>query len=467
MVKSYIDNLLDSNNSKKEVEKLVSDSISQLKKNKDLNAYINLVDNWKDYVSDDKKNKPLFGIPYAVKDNINVFNTITTGGSKFFEHYKSPYNATVIELLNKAGAIPIAKANLDEFGLGGTGTFSAYGHVYNPIDKDYVTSGSSSGSAVLVAKKLVPFALGTDTGDSIRKPASYLGIVGYKPTYGLISRFGVFPYAPSLDHVGLLTSTVKDCIKVAKVICKHDKKDFTSQLVADNIFKEDKTKKANKPKVIVFDNLLKYMGSKEKELFEQTLKKVEQVCEVKKASFDEKIIHIIPSVYKIISYSEAVSCYQNITGIPFGKKEKGNNFEEKIIETRSKNFGKELERRFIIGAYCNLSENYEEVFLKSKKYRNLVVQYAKKFFKDCDFFLMPGSSTVSPTVKNLKNKVHQDNCVDDYLQIANFGGFPSITVPMGKIGKLPLGINMMGKTNEDKKLLEFADSIFELLNKGE
>ena len=464
-MKSYIEQYLNLN-SKKDVEKKISNVVLELKKNKNLNAYINLIDSFDSYISSDNK-KPLYGVPYAVKDNINVFKTITTGGSKFFEHYVSPYNATVIELLNKAGAIPVAKANLDEFGLGGTGTFSAYGHVYNPIDKDYITSGSSSGSAVLVAKKIVPFALGTDTGDSVRKPASYLGIVGYKPTYGLISRFGVFPYAPSLDHVGILSLTVSDCLKVAKVICKHDKKDFTSQIIADNIFSEDKINKNKKFKVIVFDNLLKYMSKKEKDIFDISLEKIKLYCGIKKISFDEKIINIIPSVYRIISYSEAVSCYQNITGIPFGKKLDGKTFDEKIIKTRSQNFGKELERRFIIGAYCNLSENYEDVFLKSKKYRSLVVSYTKKILDKVDFIIMPGSSSISPTIANLNNKIHKDTCVDDYLQIANFGGFPSITIPMGKINKFPIGLNIMGKINSDADLLYFAENIFNILNKGE
>lgn len=464
-MKSYIDKYLNFN-SKEDVKKNLSNVILELKKNQDLNAYINLIDNFQFYLSTGSK-KPLYGVPYAVKDNINIFKTVTTGGSKFFENYISPYNATVIDLLNEAGAIPIAKANLDEFGLGGTGTFSAYGHVYNPIDKNCITSGSSSGSAVLVAKKIVPFALGTDTGDSVRKPASYLGIVGYKPTYGLISRFGVFPYAPSLDHVGILSLTVADCFKVAKVICKHDKKDFTSQIIADKIFNKNKIIKNKKFKVVIFDNLLKYMGIKEKEVFNTSLKKIESFCEIKKTSFDEKIINIVPSVYRIISYSEAVSCYQNITGIPFGKKTEGKTFEEKIIKTRSQNFGKELERRFIIGAYCNLSENYEDIFLKSKKYRNLVVLYTKKFLENVDFVIMPGSSSISPTIDNLKNKIHKDTCVDDYLQIANFGGFPSITIPMGKVGKFPIGLNIMGKINDDASLLHFTNDIFNVLNQGE
>lgn len=445
--------------------KLIENTVNTLVKNKHLNAYISLVNNFDEV--DSKSTSLLNGIPYAVKDNINVHKTLTTGGSKFFSNYISCYNATVIDLLNKSGAMPIAKANLDEFGLGGTGTFSAYGHVYNPYFQNRITSGSSSGSAVLVANDTVSFALGTDTGDSIRKPASYLGIIGYKPTYGLISRYGVFPYAPSLDHVGLLAKSVTDIAIVADEICKHDEKDFTSQLQADHNFFKRINDLKKEYKLVYFENILEFMPMKSREIFLDAISRLKKEnIQIYPIQFPVDIISAIAPTYKIISYSEAVSCYQNITGIPFGNKEYGKNFEDKISITRSKHFGHELKRRMVFGSYCTLKENYEDVFLHSKKIRRIIVEKTNEIFKHYDFVIMPGSSTIAPTIEEL-NSTYKDTYVDDYLQIANFGGFPSITLPMGKIDNNPIGINLMGDINFDSDLLTFAKYMNETLNEGD
>lgn len=447
-------------------EQVVSETITKLKANKKLNAYINLVENYQ--YSKNNKTSLLNGIPYAIKDNINALDTITTGGSKFFEHYKSCYDATVIELLNQAGAIPVAKANLDEFGLGGTGTFSGYGYVVNPFDKTRITSGSSSGSAVLVATDIVPFALGTDTGDSIRKPASYLGIVGYKPTYGLISRFGVFPYAPSLDHVGLLTKSVTDAAIISDYICKFDNQDFTSQVQEKHNFYKSLNEFKGITKVCYFENLLEYMNADCKKAFLENIKKLEDnKVKIKPISFPVELVEAIAPVYKIVSYAEAVSCYQNITGITFGQKSIQQGFDNTISTTRSNYFGKELKRRFVFGSYCTLSENYNDTFVTSKKIRRIIVDKVNEVLKEYDFIIMPGSSSYAPTIEELENKTYQDTIVDDYLQIANFGGFPSITIPMTKVNNNYIGINIMGNINKDKELLAHAKKFNFALNNGD
>lgn len=443
--------------------KCYNDTIKSLKDTKDLNACLEIVENYK-YNQNNPKSQ-LNNIFYAVKDNINVLNTTTTGGSLFFKNYVSPYSATVIELLDKAGAIPICKANLDEFGLGGTGLYSAYGFVKNPLDETRISAGSSSGSAVLVAKNIVPFALGTDTGDSIRMPASYLGIYGYKPTYGLISRYGVFPYSPSLDHVGLLTNSIYDIALVMDYINEHDKKDFTSQTIKIDFLKNlDNVDKATK--LTYFENLINLLGEKEKALFLEVIKKIEKHFQVRKDVYPNELISFIPRVYEILSYSEAVSCYQNIVGIPFGEKSDKKGFVNKAIEARTNNFGKELKRRFVLGSYCTLENNYEDVFLKCKKIRRMLVEEAEIHFMDTDFIIMPGSATIAPKVEDVVNGKVQPSHVDNYLQIANFGGFPSITIPMGKIDNMPIGINIMGKINTDDKLLAIANAIDKII-KGE
>ncbi|MDE5949788.1 MAG: hypothetical protein K2J02_01565 [Malacoplasma sp.] len=443
-------------------KKYYEDTLDQLNKNKKLNAFLSLVKNYQ-YV----KNNPssnLNKILYAVKDNINVRDTITTGGSLFFENYKSPYSASVIKLLDDAGAIPICKTNLDEFGLGGTGLFSAYGDVLNPIDESRIAGGSSSGSAVLVAKKIVAFALGTDTGDSIRMPASFLGVYGYKPSYGLVSRFGVFPYSPSIDHVGVFANSVADVAIVMDVINQHDKKDFTSQITKidfyQNINNFDK-----KTKIVYFSNIVDLLNQEEKKLFLNTIEKIGKNSIIHKETYPVDLLHLIPVVYEILSYSEAVSCYQNITGVPFGKKGVGKTFEEKIIDVRSKSFGKELKRRFVLGSYVTLKEN-EDILLKCKKIRRLIVEKINDIFKKYDFIVMPGAGSIAPKVKDVKENKFKSTEADNYLQIANFGGFPSFTIPMGKIQNMPIGINVMGKINSDAKLVAFTNMIDKLI-KGE
>lgn len=459
-----LNNLLNTKKINKDI--LLKDTFKKLDECKDLNAYINIVKNY-DLVIDNPKSL-LNNIPYGIKDNINALDTITTGGSLFFKDYASCYDATIIKLLNEAGAIPVAKTNLDEFGLGGTGTYSGFGHVFNPFNKEKITSGSSSGSAVLVANDVLPFALGTDTGDSIRKPASYLGIVGYKPSYGLISRYGVFPYAPSLDHVGLLTKSVTDVAIISDVICAYDENDFTSQVQKEHNFYKDINKLKNSYKLVYFKNIIEFMPEKFRNIFLESLKKIENKnVEIKVIDFPKELIEAISPIYKIISYSEAVSCYQNITGITFGKKENGKSFNDSISKTRSKYFGRELKRRFVFGSYCTLHDNYKDIFVKSKKIRKLIVDKIDEVLKDIDFVVMPGSSTDAPTIIDLGTKKYKDSLVDDYLQIANFGGYPSITIPMYSMNDSHIGINIMGKMNDDKEMLKFAKHINSLLNKGD
>lgn len=453
-------------NNKLSKNSLIKETFDKLKKCKDLNACINIVEKYDGVIENPKS--LLNNIPYAIKDNINALDTITTGGSLFFQNYISCYDATVIKLLNKAGAIPVAKANLDEFGLGGTGTYSGFGHVFNPFNKEKITSGSSSGSAVLVANDTVPFALGTDTGDSIRKPASYLGIVGYKPSYGLISRYGVFPYSPSLDHVGLLTKSVTDVAIIADVICAYDENDFTSQVQNEHNFYKDIDKLKNTYKVVYLKNIIEFMPEKFRNIFLDSLKKIENKnINIQAIDFSKEIIEAIAPIYKIISYSEAVSCYQNITGITFGKKENGENFNDSISKTRSKYFGRELKRRFVFGSYCTLHDNYNDIFVKSKKIRKLIIEKIEEILKDVDFIIMPSSSTDAPTIKDLETKKYKDTLVDDYLQIANFGGYPSITIPMYSNNDSKIGINLMAKMNDDKEMLKLAKHINWLLNKGD
>jgi len=427
-----------------------------IKKNKNLNFFLSIIK------EENNLNGHLENLTFAIKDNFNYINTITTGGSLFLENYYSPYNSTVVELLIKSGAKPICKANMDEFGLGGTGLYSGYGHVINPIDSKRIPGGSSSGSAVATKIDACDFALGTDTGDSIRKPASYLGIIGYKPTYGLISRYGVLPYSPSLDHVGLFSKKIEIISQVMNVIAKYDEKDFTSQINKIDFTTDDQFKFF---KVGIIDETFIDIKPEIKKQFMNKIKLLKKL-EIAHLNYNPKLLDLIPITYNILSYSEAVSCYQNMSTVTFGPHSESTNFEESAIKARSKLFGSELKRRFLIGAYCTSHDNYEKLFLKSAKVRTKIIIEYRKLLENNDVIISLGSSDIAPLVEDVERNNYQDLYADLYLQIANFGGFPSITVPFLEIDNNPIGINITGKINDDVKVLTVAKYIIETLEKS-
>ncbi len=448
---------------------LTKQSIAKLKATKKYNAC--LFDNQKNAIALAKKHDQekqikkgdyLFGIPYSLKDNISTKGIITTGGSLFLENYVPPFNAYVAELLCNQNAILLAKANLDEFGLGGTGTFSAFGDVINPLDKNLITGGSSSGSAVMVQQGVVPFSLGTDTGDSIRKPANYLGIVGFKPSYGLISRYGVFPYSPSLDHVGMLTNDVTDIAILMDYLVKVDYRDFTSVTNEVKYYEQLKTTKNHK--VAIIKNLFKYMSPEVKVEFDKVVEVLKQAgFKFTEIEFNEKLLQAIDPLYKIISYAEAASCYANLTGIPFGAKAEGKTYLDVAHQSRTDYFGKQLKRRFIIGAYATSTENFERLFNEAKRIRTLLNQASTKIYQKYDFIMMPGASNIAPKVSDVKANKATSNICDDALQMANFGGFPSITIPMSEINKQPIGLNISAGYRNDLEVLNCALTIEQIL----
>lgn len=414
----------------------------------------------------------LYGQPYVLKDNVSTKNILTTGGSAILKDYVPVYDATVYELLSSAGSILVGKANLDEFAMGGTGTFSAYGIVHNPYFYDNIVGGSSSGSAVAVAIDAVPFAIGNDTGDSVRKPASYVGVVGYKPSYGLVSRYGILPYAPSLDHVGIFAKYVTDISLVAQVIARYDEKDFTSVKTPQPFKSTLKTKQRLKLGYLICLEALMLPEVLEKwEVFKKIC--VQNGIELVKLEIEYDYLRVISSVYKIISYAEAASCYANMTGIIFGKHVDGTSFDDIIIKTRSKYLGSQVKRRFIIGSYATSSQNFEQLFLKSKKIRRLLTDDYVKYLPPIDSDKLPvvdaivslGASSTAPTIISVKSDVDSStNLIDDYLQVANFAGLPSITIPFTTIGRLPLGLNFMNGWGRDVELLDIAYTFEKIFN---
>lgn len=414
------------------------------------------------------KNNLLFGIPYSLKDNICVKGHLTTGGSLFLKSFVPSYNATVYELLNKKNAILNSKTNLDELGLGGTGLYSGFGDVININNPEYITGGSSSGSALCVQQNTCLFSIATDTGDSIRRPASLLGLVGYKPSYGLISRYGVFPYSPSLDHVGVLTRNISDLIVVLDSIVKEDKKDLTTVNINFDFLNNSNSN--HEFKLAIIENLDEIWDNNEskKDFFEliQNLETIKSI-QIKKIKLDSELIALISSLYKVISYSEACSSWNNTSGILFGNNHdiEYKNYQDLMFKLRTNYFSKELKKRFVLGSIATNKDNFEKIYLKAKKIIEKIKLLFNDYFKDVDAFLIPSCHTNGILVRDIKNNINIDSQVDDLMQFANFAHLPSITIPYKKHDNLFFGINLFANKYEDQKLINIALFFEQLFNK--
>lgn len=426
------------------------------------NAFITIEDDIKPVQVTDEL---LSAIPYGVKDNFSTKGILSTGASNTLRDYIPFFSATAIENLDKKGAIKIGKTNMDEFGMGGTGTTGFTGKTLNPWDLSRMCAGSSSGSACAVAAGVFPYALGTDTGDSIRKPAAYCGIVGYKPTYGMISRYGIFPFASSLDHAGVLTRSVKDAAIVVDAMKGKDSKDLTSWdsskiNLYDSINENVKNRKVCFIKEICDKSLYTNASSELIEHLDNFKDKLELLKQlgvvVEEVSIDKNLLKAVFSTYTVISCAEATSNMSNLTGIVFGPREKGNSYEEIMKNYRTNNFSSMIKRRFIIGAYVLEEKNKERYFYNACRVRRLLVDTWNNLFKEYDAVILPVG--LGPAKKFLENDevIDDSQILDEHLQIGNFGGFPSITIPSGFVNELPVGLNITGKRYDDITVLNLA-----------
>ncbi len=427
---------------------LVKNAFDKAKKASKLNAFVTLIESAK---GNDKTSTLVSGIPYVVKDNFSTKDILSTGSSNALKDYIPFFDATAIEKLNEAGAVNIGKTVMDELGMGGTGTTGHTGPVNNPWDLNRITAGSSAGTAAAVAANIVPFALGSDTGDSIRRPAAFTGTVGYKPTYGLISRYGLFAFASSLDHVGVITRSVKDAAIVTDIIKGQDEKDMNSWDSSNiNLLKSldgnIKNKKLFYIKEICDVNNYTDVTEETKKnlnLFKETLNKCQEIgLEIEEISINQKLLDAIYPAYLTISCAEATSNMSNLTGIIFGPREKGETVEDIMLNYRTKAFGPLTKRRFIIGAYVLEQKNIDRYLLNSARVRALIVKKFNKLFEEFDGLILPASLSVAPT-HNEELPLYLKT--EQYLAIANFGGYPSITIPDGLVNNLPVGINITGK----------------------
>ena len=445
-------------------EEAFNESVKMAKESQStVNAFVTIVDEYNKEESD----SVLSGIPYALKDNFSTKGILTTGSSNILKDYVPVFDSTVYKKLKEAGAVLMGKTVLDELAMGGSGLTGHTGIVRNPLDNTRITGGSSAGSAAAVAMRLVPFAIGSDTGDSVRKPASYCGVVGFKPTYGRISRWGMFPFASSLDHAGVLTRNVMDAAIVVDALKGKDEKDMTTLEDEGLKYSENLNCSLKEKKLFYIKEILESANAGEaKEVannFYEVIDKLrKEGCTVEEVSFRKDLLEVIYPTYFIISCAEATSNNSNLTGFIFGPRGKGETPEEVMINTRSEGFAEMIKRRFIIGSYVLERENQEKLFLNAKRVRNMIVTEMNKLFEKYDGLILPAAGSTAPKI-NPSEEV--DRLGDEYLllenhlAIGNFGGYPSITLPSGFINNMPIAINLTCKVKDDLNCLQIANEI--------
>ena len=451
-------------NEKVTSKKLVSESLKKCHSIQEVtNSFVTIID---DASEREVTDELVSGIPFGVKDNFSTKDILSTGSSNTLKDYVPFFDATAVLNLKNKGAVPVSKTVLDELGMGGTGTTGHTGIVHNPWDLSRMTAGSSAGSAASVACGCYPFALGSDTGDSIRKPAAYCGIVGYKPTYGMISRYGLFPFACSLDTVGVLSRSVEDAAIAVDAMKGKDPKDMTSWDSSNielykSLNKDVKGKKLFYIKEITDINNYENPSEELKshlENFNRTIELCKKLgIEVYEESVDKKLLDAVSSVYVVLSCAEATSNMSNLTGISFGPRGEGETPFEIMKDHRTKGFSPLIKRRFVIGSYVLQKENQEKYFINAKRVRRLIVNKMNELFSKYDGLILPVGSGPAKHIEDSKNKLSSsNNILEDHLQIGNFGGYPSITIPNGFINDLPVGVNITGKVKDDINVLNIA-----------
>ena len=451
-------------NKKVTAERLVRDALEKAKHFKDYNIFTFLneegaIARAKEIdarIAKGEKVGRLAGVPYALKDNFMSLDGDTTASAHILEGCASPITATAVEKLEAEGAIMIGRTNLDAFAHGSSTENSYYGPTLNAHDKERVSGGSSGGSAVAVALDIVEFATGTDTGGSIRQPASFNGVYGLKPTYGCISRYGVVAMASSTDCIGFFTKTPEDMDLLMSVANGKDSKDLTT---LDDYYEESKVKKVKKVGIIKeFDN-----DSVDKEI-RQALKKK---CELLESKGYEIVELKMPALkyalaaYYIIVPAEVASNLSRYYGVRYGfRSRKAEDLDALYSNTRSEGFMPENKRRIMIGNFVLSSGFYDAYFLKAAKARTLIVQEYKKAFEQCDFILTPVAP--NPAFK-LGEKVNDPVAMylEDVMSVPlNLAGVPGLTIPAGKTqGGLPIGLQLIGPRRSDKSLIEFAKEL--------
>jgi len=448
----------------KEITKAYVDRINE--KEKDVQAFVTTLteeaENKAEEIQKKIDNKELegelAGIPVGIKDNICTKGIKTTCSSKMLENFVSPYDATVMEKINEENLINLGKLNMDEFAMGGSTEHSYFKITKNPWNLSRVPGGSSGGSAAAVAANLVPWALGSDTGGSIRQPASFCGVVGLKPTYGLVSRYGLVAFASSLDQIGPITKDVRDSALLLNIIAGHDKKDTTSvnreKIDYTKCLKNDvKGLKIGVPKEFFGEGI----NSEVKETLQKSIEKYKELgAEIEEFSLD--IAKYSLAAYYIIACAEASSNLGRFDGIRYTYRTgEFKNLKELYKKSRSEAFGPEVKRRIILGTYVLSSGYYDAYYKKAQQVRTLVMNKFNKAFEKYDVILTPTSPTVAFGI-GTKSENPLEMYLSDICTVSvNIAGLPAISIPCGvNSEKMPIGMQIIGNKFEEEKILNAA-----------
>jgi len=406
------------------------------------------------------KQEMLTGIPFAVKDAIDTVDRRSTGAGKILDNYVPPFESTVIKKIRQQGAVLVGKTNCDAFGHGASNEQSMYGPVKNPHDESKVAGGSSGGSAAAVADHQCLFAIGEDTGGSIRQPASLCGIVGLRPSYGRNSRYGVMPMTSSMDTIGPMTKTVEDAAMLMEVMAGHDPKDATTVTDKVPVYAKEMAKKVGKLKIGVPKEYFEVEGMEEetKKIVEEKIEELKKDFEVVEVSLP-MTKYAIP-VYYIITPSEDSSNLGRLDGIRYGVQSEGKDLYEVYAKSRSQGFPEEVKRRIMIGTYALSAGYYDAYYRKAQKVRTLIIEDFAKVFKKVDLLVTPTSPFPAFEIGEKKDDVLAMYLADVLNSPTNVAGLPAISVPVGKTDEgLPVGMQIIGPRLEETKVLQLANQI--------
>lgn len=402
------------------------------------------------------------GVPILIKDNIQVKDWSVTSGSKILQGYIAPYEATAITNLKAHGMMAFGRANMDEFAMGSTTESSFYGPTKNPHGTDRVPGGSSGGSAAAVAAGIAIAALGSDTGGSIRQPAAYCGVVGMKPTYGRVSRFGLAAYASSLDQIGPITQNVEDAAILYDAIKGHDDKDSTSadfepEDIANNLNPDVRLT------IAVIDNYISEADADIQKAYAQTVNALEAAGHTIVHKNMQNTKYDIATYY-ILATAEAATNLARFDGVRYGRRAESKNTEELFYNTRSEGFGEEVKRRILLGNFVLSSGYYDAYYVKAQKVRHLIRDEFNTIFEDADLILSPVAPFVAPKIGSIHSPLEMYKS-DMYTIAINLAGLPAISLPVAKNDEaMPIGLQLIAKAFDEKTLFDGAASMEKAVN---
>lgn len=440
--------------SNEEIKDLRAQLEARIIKERELGAYV-------EQLADLPLSKLGEGVPIAIKDNIQVKGWSVTSGSKILQGYIAPYNATAIEKLLARNLAAFGRTNMDEFAMGSTTESSFYGHTLNPLNHAHVPGGSSGGSAAAVAGGIAIAALGSDTGGSIRQPAAFCGCVGFKPTYGRVSRYGLAAYSSSLDQIGPIAQNVEDAAILYDIIAGHDEKDSTSADVAFSSV-ADKINGERKLNICVIENYVNNASEDTKKALNSAIDKLK--------NFGHKIVYknledskYDVAAYYIIATAEASANLSRYDGVRYGRRAEAKNLKELYVNSRSEGFGEEVKRRILLGTFVLSSGYYDAYYIKAQKARAHIKAQYEKILDEADLIFMPVSPTTAPKFGSMSDPL-QAYLSDIYTISVNLAGLPAISVPIAKDGQnLNISAQLIAKAWDEQTLIDGAKSLENLI----